>query len=264
MNDTLTPTLAPEHPIVSRDEWLAQRTALLAREKALTREADALARQRRALPWVRVETPYVFDSTAGPRTLAQLFGPYRQLIVQHFMLGPGWAEGCPSCSFMADHLAAARLHLAQRDVGLVAVSRAPLAEIQRFHERMGWGFDWVSSHGNGFNRDFGVSFTAEELAAGPVDYNFERQPFPQEEAPGLSVFIRGEDGAVMHTYSTYGRGVELSMGTYPLLDITPLGRAEAGLPHTMAWVRHHDRYTRQGDTAGGREAHQHACCRASG
>ncbi|MCW5665333.1 MAG: DUF899 domain-containing protein [Piscinibacter sp.] len=233
---------ALNHPVVSREQWLARRHELLAREKALTRQADQLARERRALPWVRVDAPYVFDTLDGPRALGELFEGRRQLMVQHFMLGPGWEEGCPSCSFMADHHDGAAPHLAQRDLTLLVVSRAPLAEIERFRRRMGWRFRWVSSHGSSFNRDFGVSFPPEDVARGAVAYNYAVQPFPQAEAPGISVFWREDDGSVFHTYSSYGRGVEVMMGTYPLLDLLPKGRDEDTLPYTMAWVRHHDRY----------------------
>lgn len=238
--DITTPTAS--HPIVDRERWLRQRTALLAREKALMREHDALARERQALPWVQIDEPYVFDTVDGPRTLAELFDGRRQLVMQHFMFGPGWEQGCPSCSYMADHIDGARPHLAQRDVSFVAVSRAPLADLQRFRARMGWQFPWVSSHGSDFNFHFGVSFTPEQLATGQVPYNYGLRPFPVEEAPGISVFVRDDGGTVFHAYSTYGRGVELMMGTYDLLDIVPRGRHEEGLPHTMAWVRHHDRY----------------------
>lgn len=231
-----------DHPVVSREQWLVQRKQLLAREKELTRLHDQVARERRALPWVRVNKDYVFDTAEGPRALGDLFDGRGQLLVQHFMLGPGWEQGCPSCSYMADHLDGMSIHLAHRDLALLVVSRAPLAEIERFRGRMGWRFRWASSHGSDFNHDFGVSFTREELARGEVDYNFVRQPFPSEEAPGISVFRRGEDGTVFHTYSTYGRGVEVMMGTYALLDLTPKGRHEQGLAHTMEWVRHHDRY----------------------
>lgn len=232
----------PNHPVVSREQWLAQRHALLAREKALTHQVDQLARERRALPWVRVDEPYVFDTPDGPRALAELFDGRHQLLVQHFMFAPGWEQGCPSCSFMADHHDGVLVHLAQRDVALLVVSRAPLAQIERFRARMGWHFRWVSSHGNPFNRDFGVSFTPEDVARGTVAYNYSVQPFPQAEAPGVSVFWREDDGSVFHTYSSYGRGVEVMMGTYPLLDLLPRGRDEDTLPYTMAWVRHHDRY----------------------
>jgi len=230
-----------DHPVVSRDRWLADRKALLAREKALTRLGDEIARERRALPWVKMDKPYVFDTPGGPRALGDLFAGRRQLLVQHFMLGPGWAQGCPSCSFMADHVDGMRPHLAQRDVTFTAVSRAPLAEIERFRARMGWRFPWVSAAGNDFNFDFHVSFTPAERDGGEVDYNFQRQPFPHEEAPGVSAFWRDDAGDVYLTYSTYGRGVEVMMGTYDLLDLVAKGRDEAP-GEGMAWVRHHDRY----------------------
>lgn len=235
-------TTVMSHPVVPNTQWLAARKALLAHEKELTRLQDQIARERRALPWVRVEQDYVFDTPDGPRALSELFEGRQQLLIQHFMLGPGWAEGCPSCSYMADHLDGAQPHLAQRDTTLLVVSRAPLAEIERFRQRMGWRFKWVSSNGSSFNHDFGVSFTPAEMAGGAVDYNYTRQAFPAEEAPGISVFFKNAAGEVFHTYSTYGRGVEVMMGTYNLLDLTPKGRDEDGLSHTMAWVRHHDRY----------------------
>jgi len=228
--------------IVSREQWLAERQALLAREKELTRAQDDLARQRRQLPWVRVDKAYVFDTPQGPRRLAELFDGRRQLLVQHFMLAPGWAEGCPSCSFMADHHDGMLPHLAQRDVTLLVVSRAPLAQIEAFRRRMGWRFRWVSSHGSDFNHDYGVSFTPEQRNGGSVPYNYRQQPFPHEEAPGISVFVRDDAGTVFHSYSRYGRGVEAMMGTYTLLDLVPRGRDEDALDYGMAWVRHHDRY----------------------
>jgi predicted dithiol-disulfide oxidoreductase (DUF899 family) len=240
MNTTQANTV--NHPVVSGDQWIAARKALLAREKELTRLRDQIARERRALPWVRIEKRYVFDAPEGRRTLADLFEGRRQLLVQHFMFGPGWEQGCPSCSFMADHADGMNVHLAQRDLMLVAVSRAPLAEIERFRRRMGWQFKWVSSYSSDFNHDFGVSFTPEEMARGEVRYNYVMQPFPAEEAPGISVFYKDDAGAVFHTYSAYGRGVEVMMGTYNLLDLTPKGRDEDGLSYAMEWVRHHDRY----------------------
>ena len=240
MNPVTAETALDNHPVVTKDRWLAERKALLAREKALTRQRDELASARRALPWVRVEKDYVFEATEGRRTLAELFQGRRQLLVQHFMFAPGWEQGCKSCSFMADHHAGALLHLAQRDLTLVAVSRAPLADIERFRQRMGWRFMWVSSQASDFNHDFGVSFTPEERSRGEVDYNYVRQPFPLEEAPGISLFCRDDAGSVFHTYSTYGRGVEVMMGTYHLLDLAPRGRDEDG--QGMAWLRHHDRY----------------------
>jgi predicted dithiol-disulfide oxidoreductase (DUF899 family) len=232
----MTPT------ITTRDDWLAQRRALLAREKALTRQQAELAEARRALPWVPLDQDYVFDTPAGPRRLSDLFQGHRQLLVQHFMFGPGWEQGCKSCSFMADHLDGMAPHLAARGIALLVVSRAPLAEIEAFRRRMGWQFAWASSHGNTFNRDFHVSFQPEDRVDGTVDYDFQRTAFPQDEAPGISVFCRDEAGAVFHTYSTYGRGLEVMMGAYGLIDLTPRGRDEGGLDYTMAWLRHHDRY----------------------
>ena len=232
----------PTHTVATRDAWRAARLTLLEREKELTRLHDQVARERRALPWVRVETPYAFDTPQGTRTLADLFAGRRQLMVQHFMFAPGWEQGCKSCSFMADHHAGALTHLAQRDLTLIAVSRAPLADIETFRRRMGWTFPWVSSFGTSFNHDFGVNFTQEDMSRGAVDYNYTRQPFPHEEAPGISVFVRDDDGQVFHAYSRYGRGVEAMMHTYALLDLTPCGRNEDALDYPMAWVRHHDRY----------------------
>ena len=230
------------HPVVAADRWIAERRALLAREKELMRLQDQIARERRALPWERVEQNYVFDTSRGQRSLAELFEGRRQLLVQHFMLAPGWAQGCPSCSYMADHTDGMTVHLAQRDTTLVAVSRAPLAEIARFRARMGWQFEWVSSHGSSFNYDFAVSFTPQAQASGEIHYNYGLLPFKAEEMPGVSVFCKDESGEVFHTYSTFGRGVEVMMGTYRMLDLTPMGRNERDVPNKMEWVRHHDRY----------------------
>jgi predicted dithiol-disulfide oxidoreductase (DUF899 family) len=242
MNTAIAEANTAHHPVVSGDQWVARRKALLAREKELTRLHDQIAAERRALPWVRVDKPYVFEGPEGRRTLAELFEGRHQLVVQHFMLAPGWEQGCKACSFMADHIDGARVHLAQRDLTLVVVSRAPLAEIERFRRRMGWQFTWVSSHGSDFNHDFGVSFTPQELARGEVNYNYTTLPFTLEEAPGISVFFRDDAGDVFHTYSTYGRGVELMMGAYNFLDLAPKGRDEDGQSYPMEWVRHHDRY----------------------
>jgi predicted dithiol-disulfide oxidoreductase (DUF899 family) len=226
----------------SRDEWLAARRALLAKEKHLTRLQDELAAERRALPWVRVEKDYVFEGPSGQCSLSDLFAGRSQLVVYHFMLGPGWKEGCPSCSLLSDHLDGALVHLAARDVTLTVVSRAPYAEIAPFKARMGWRFPWVSSFDSDFNRDYHVSFSKEEVASGTFYYNFGMTGFPSEEAPGLSVFAKDESGAVFHTYSSYARGGEPFIGAYQFLDLVPRGRDEAGLPWPMAWVRHHDRY----------------------
>lgn len=232
----------PHHPVVSADQWLAQRKALLAREKELTHLKDQVARERRALPWVRIDKHYVFDTPSGPHTLAELFEGRRQLVVQHFMYTPGAEQGCKSCSYMADHTDGALTHLAQRDTTVVAVSRAPLADLERMRKRMGWQFQWISSSESEFNYDFHVSFTPEEMAGGAVYYNYVQQPFPHPDAPGISVFYKDDAGQVYLTYSTYGRGVEVMMHTYNFLDLTPLGRNEDGLSYPMEWVRHHDRY----------------------
>ncbi|HTD02328.1 thioredoxin family protein, partial [Undibacterium sp.] len=214
MNTTIAEARTVNHPVVSSELWVSERKKLLAREKELMRLHDQIARERRALPWARVEKNYAFDTHEGRRSLADLFEGRRQLLVQHFMFGPGWEQGCPSCSFMADHTDGMNVHLAQRDITLVAISRAPLADIERFRRRMGWQFRWVSSHGSDFNHDFNVSFTPEEQAKGEVYYNYGMRPFPVEEAPGVSVFYKDDAGQVFHTYSTYGRGVEVMMGAY--------------------------------------------------
>jgi len=231
-----------QHKIVSHDEWTAARRAYLAEEKAFTRARDALAKQRRELPWEKVEKKYVFDGPVGRETLADLFGGKSQLIIYHFMLGPGWEVGCPSCSLLADHFGGSVIHLAQRDVSFVVVSRATLAEIETFKRRMGWNFKWVSSHGSDFNFDYHVSQSAEEKASGKANYNYELIEFPSEERPGASVFFKDAAGAVFHTYSTYGRGLDILIGAYNLLDLAPKGRDEESLEWSMAWVRHHDRY----------------------
>ncbi|WP_437594660.1 DUF899 domain-containing protein [Sorangium sp. So ce1000] len=228
--------------VVSREEWLAARLALLEREKDHDRRRDALSAARRELPWVRVEKAYVFDAPSGKRTLRELFGERRQLIVYHFMLAPDWDEGCKGCSYVADNIQGGYVHLAARDTAYCAVSRAPLAKLEAFKARMGWTFPWVSSDGTDFNYDYHVSFREEERARGGVEYNFKKkESFSMSDAPGLSVFAR-EGDEVFHTYSTYARGLDVLLGTYNYLDLTPLGRDEAALPHPMAWVRHHDRY----------------------
>jgi predicted dithiol-disulfide oxidoreductase (DUF899 family) len=232
-----------ENPkIVSRDEWLAARKKLLAKERQLTRERDAIAAERRQLPWVKVEKNYAFDSPAGKKTLADLFDSKSQLIVYHFMFGPDWKEGCPSCSFNMDHTDGALVHLAQCDVSFAAVSRAPLSKIEEFKKRMGWRFAWVSSFGTDFNYDYHASFTPEEVAKGKVEYNFDLVEFPSAEAPGISVFYKDKSGTIFHTYSAYARGAENVVNTYNYLDLVPKGRDEDGLYFPMAWVRHHDRY----------------------
>lgn len=231
-----------DHPVVSRDEWIEARKALLEREKAFTRERDRLSDERRRLPWRRVERDYRFDGPGGPRRLGDLFDGRSQLIVYHFMFGPDWGEGCESCSFLADHFEPAVVHLNQRDVSMVAVSKAPFDRLLAFRRRMGWSFPWFSSGDSGFNEDFGVSFTEAEIAGGEVEHNYRRQPFPSTEAPGASVFFRDKDGTVYHTYSVYQRGLDMFIGAYRWLDIVPKGRDEEGLDFTMSWLRLHDSY----------------------
>jgi len=230
------------HDVVSPAEWIATRKELLRKEKEFTRLRDELSRRRRDLPWEKVEKEYVFEGPNGKQTLAGLFDGRSQLIVYHFMLGPGWEAGCPSCSYLADHFDGSLVHLANRDVTLLVVSRAPMAQIEAFKKRMGWKFNWVSSFGNDFNWDYHVSFTKEEMAKGKVNYNYDLVEFGSEEAPGASVFYKNADGNVFHTYSTYARGLDILVGAYNFLDLVPKGRDEDRLAFTMAWVRHHDRY----------------------
>jgi predicted dithiol-disulfide oxidoreductase (DUF899 family) len=237
----MTATLT-SHPIVSRAEWLRSRKELLSREKELTRAHDALAEERRRFPWVRVDEPYVFTSESGTESLADLFAGRSQLAIYHFMFGPDWEEGCPTCSAVTDHLDRTAVHLAARDVTLILASRAPFEKLQAFRARMGWKIKWVSTAGSTFNPDFGVSFPADDLEQKRRTYNYgSAVPF-NTETGGLSIFARDESGGVFHTYSTYGRGAEFLILPYPILDLTPKGRDEAALPWTTAWIKHHDRY----------------------
>lgn len=249
------------HKVVSRDEWLVARKAHLAREKEFTRHRDRLSAERRALPWVKVDKRYIFDGPNGKQTLADLFAGRSQLVIYHFMFGPGWKEGCPGCSFLADHMDGANLHLAHHDVSLVVVSRAPLAEFQPFKTRLGWRFKWVSSSGSDFNFDYHVSTTKDQIARGGVEYNYERSENPGEEMPGISVFTKDAAGDVFHTYSSYARGGDILIGAYNYLDLTPKGRNETTI---MDWMRHHDRYE---DDGSAKSAERHdlaaasrACC----
>jgi predicted dithiol-disulfide oxidoreductase (DUF899 family) len=228
------------HPVVPKDKWLEARKALLAKEKAFTRQRDALSAERRALPWVKVEEGYVFDTPDGKQSLSELFAGKSQLLVYHFMFGPDWDEGCPSCSFWADNYNGIVTHLKHRDVTLVVVSRAPLEKLEAYRKRMGWSFKWVSSHGNTFNRDYCVSFAPEEKDT--AFYNFEPRGFSSSEAPGISVFFKAADSGIFHTYSCYARGLDMLNGAYHHLDLLPKGRDEEGLPYPMAWVRRHDKY----------------------
>ncbi len=229
-------------PAVSRAEWLAARTALLAREKELTHLRDEVSAARRQLPWVKVETNYVFDAPEGKVTLADLFDGHSQLAVYHFMLTPGSNHICPGCSFIAYHVDAARQHFEQADLAFAAISRAPLQQIMPVKQRMGWQFRWLSSGGNRFNYDYGVSSTEEQIANGTARYNYG--PLPPGSPPdqhGTSIFARNEAGEVFHTYSTYARGDEILLGAFHWLDLTPRGRNEDG---TMSWLRLHDEYRR--------------------
>jgi len=227
--------------VVTPEEWLVARKDLLTREKELTRLRDEVSRHRRELPWVKVEKEYDFEGPDGKETLADLFDDRSQLIVYHFMLGPGWEEGCKSCSYLADHFDGANWHLPHRDVTFVVVSRAPLSEIDAYKKRMGWRFKWVSSYGSDFNFDYHVSFTEEDEKKQIVIYNYAAQEFISDELPGLSVFYKDEEGDVFHTYSTYARGLDILVGAYNFLDLVPKGRDE-NPDSTMDWVRRHDVY----------------------
>src|SRR5213594_1730309 len=227
--------------IVSEAEWLVARKDLLTREKEFSRQRDALTAARRKLPMVKIEKEYVFEGPNGKETLADLFEDRSQLIVYHFMFGPGWEEGCKSCSYLADHFDGANWHLPHRDVTLVVISRAPLSELEAYKKRMGWRFKWLSSHGNDFNFDYHVSFTKEDEKKNKIYYNYTEGEFMMDELHGLSVFYNDEDGAIFHTYSTYARGLDILVGTYNFLDLVPKGRNE-NPESTMDWVHRHDQY----------------------
>jgi predicted dithiol-disulfide oxidoreductase (DUF899 family) len=233
-----------QHQNATGDEWLHARLELLEAEKELTRRTDEVSRQRRALPRVQVDKDYRFDTEDGEATLADLFSGRSQLIVYHFMYAPGWDEGCPSCSSVADGFDETHLHLQAHDVAFTAVSRAPLEELLAYRDRMGWSFPWASSAPSDFNFDFNVSFTEESVASGQ-SYNFRplegwqldpaNLPF---EGPGMSAFALDDDGAVHHTYSAYSRGIDALWNMWQWLDRAPLGRNEGDL----SWFRRHDRY----------------------
>ena len=231
-----------EHPVVDRAEWLQLREQLLAEEKEFTRRRDALSARRRAMPWVRVEKSYGFEGPEGAATLADLFGGESQLVVYHFMFAPEWEKPCKSCSFWADGYDGFTAHLEQRDLAFIAVSLAPLAKLEAFKRRMGWHFKWVSSQGGDFNRDYQVSETPEEKAAGRSYYNYREGKSFGGERPGISVFCRDADGAIYHTYSCYARGLDMMNAAYHYLDLAPKGRDEDALPYPMSWVRLHDEY----------------------
>jgi predicted dithiol-disulfide oxidoreductase (DUF899 family) len=230
------------HNVVSHDAWLEARQQFLAKEKEFNRLRDELSAERRALPWERVDKSYVFEGSKGRETLADLFAGRSQLVVYHFMLGRDWDEGCKSCSFWADNLNGIDIHLAHRDVTLLAISSAPLNQINAYKQRMGWSFKWVSSAGCDFNQDYHVTFSPDELANGEVFYNYKWARSSGTERPGISVFYKSADGAIYHTYSTYARGLDMMNGAYHYLDLVPKGRDEAGLSYPMEWVRWHDKY----------------------
>jgi predicted dithiol-disulfide oxidoreductase (DUF899 family) len=227
--------------VVAHDEWLAARQALLAREKEFTRQRAALAAERRGLPWEAVTKEYVFDGPSGKLTLPDLFDGLGQLVVYHFMFPPEWDAGCPHCSFWADNFNGAPAHLRARDVSFTAVSRAPLAKITAYKQRMGWSFPWVSAGETDFNYDFGASFSPEAMASGTADYNYG-QPPGFEDREGISVFARNDQGRVFHTYSTYARGIDAVNGAYQFLDLVPKGRDEPADGDPQFWVRRHDEY----------------------
>lgn len=253
MDATVSAKTEPDNAVVNRDAWRDARLKLLELEKQETHLRDKVRAARQALPWVKVDKDYVFDTPEGKRTLAELFDGRSQLLVYHFMLGPGWKEGCVGCSFMADHFDGTLPHLNNHDVTLVAISRGTLAEIESYKKRMGWRFPWLSSSGNDFNFDYHVSFTEEDMKGDSITYNFREIPPGEghEELPGLSAFYKNESGDVFHTYSTYARGSEETIGTLMLLDRAPLGRNEV---QTMNFVKRHDEYEQKADKAGS------SCC----
>jgi predicted dithiol-disulfide oxidoreductase (DUF899 family) len=232
-----------KHNVVSREEWLDARKKHLAKEKEFTRLRDQLSQDRRELPWVKVEKEYLFDGPNGKETLSDLFNGQSQLIIYHFMYGPDWEEGCPSCSFWADNFNGIDIHLNHRDISLVAVSRAGLDTLEAYKKRMGWNFKWVSSIGNEFNHDYHVSFTSDEMEKGEAFYNFISGKVPSDEMPGISVFYKNQQGDLFHTYSCYARGLDLLNGAYNFMDLVPKGRDEDALPYTMAWLHRHDQYS---------------------
>lgn len=258
-----TPLSSPSavsHPVVSREEWLEARRILLAKEKALTRSRDVLCAERSALPWVKIEKEYAFDGPSGKVTLAELFGGCSQLLIKHFMMGPGQTEQCVGCSFEADHVEGALVHLENHDVAYAAVARAPIEEIEVVRKRMGWRFNWVSSYGSDFNYDFNVSFTPEQVATGNAFYNLRQTDPGLEDLSGNSVFFKDEAGQIFHTYSVYGRGGEELLGTYMYLDMTPKGRDENGPYHSLGdWVRPNNMYGKGGMVEGNGRYHAPAC-----
>ena len=230
------------HRVVSKNEWIEARKVLLKKEKEFTVLRDQLSKQRRDLPWVAVDKEYVFDGPNGKETLSELFDGKSQLIVYHFMYDPNWDAGCPSCSFWADNFNNIIVHLNQRDVTMIAISKAPYNKIDSYKKRLGWDFKWVSSFDTDFNHDYYVSFTSEELEKKEGFYNFTIQDPTVSELPGVSVFYKDQAGKIFHTYSAYARGIDILNNTYNYLDLVPKGRDEDGYEFSMEWVRRHDEY----------------------
>lgn len=230
------------HKIVSESEWIDYRKALLKDEKEFTILRDRLSQQRQDLPWVVINKEYIFEGPDGKQTLSELFDGRSQLVVYHFMFDPGWEAGCPSCSFWADNFNGIIVHLNQRDVTMIAVSRAPYSKIAAYRKRMGWDFKWMSSYNTDFNFDYDVSFTSEELAAKKAFYNFTTQDPHSPEREGVTVFYKDPAGRIFHTYSAYARGIDMLNTAYHYLDLVPKGRNEDGNDFPQFWVRRHDEY----------------------
>ena len=237
-----------EHKVVSGKKWIAARKALLVKEKKFNRLRDELNRQRRSLPWEKVDKEYAFDGPNGKETLAELFDGKSQLLIYHFMFGPDWKEGCPHCSFWADHFDSVNIHIGQRDTALAVVSRAPLTAIEPFKQRMGWRFKWLSSFNTAFNFDFNVSFTPEQVKSGVLPYNYGKYKRKIDEKEGVSAFYRAKNGDIYHTYSSYERGIDLMNTTYNFLDLTAKGRDE-NPDAPQDWVRYHDQYNTSSQNA---------------
>lgn len=237
-----TPAINGPRNVGSREDWLVQRKTLLAREKAFNKSRDALSAARRDLPWVPVTRPYLFEGASGQNTFADLFDGKSQLIVYHFMYGADWDAGCKSCSYWIDNFDGIQNHLAARDTALVLVSSAPYETLAAYRKRLGWTLPWFSAQGPGFNQDYGISFTPEQMQPDAANYNYRQTTMPSSEMPGASVFVKDDGGDIYHTYSTYSRGLDMLNGAYHLLDLTPKGRDENGLPGTMSWLRRHDEY----------------------
>lgn len=226
--------------VVSPEEWLEARKDLLVKEKEFTRLRDQLSQQRRSLPWVKIEKDYVFEGADGQQSLSDIFADKSQLIIYHFMFGPDWEEGCPSCSFWADNFDGIDIHLAHRDITFLAISRAEYKKLEAYKQRMGWSFNWLSSLHSDFNYDFSVSFTPEEKEKNETFYNYRKLPYFLDELVGVSVFYKNEQGDIYHTYSTYSRGVDILNGAYNYIDLSPKGRdEESGM---SSWLRRHDQY----------------------